>query len=162
MDLQVRGPERVAASNFTNGGGVFLPELDGAFLNARSPYRGGVEGYSSGLIKPNPVEVESFQRQVRRVNQSVHRERPPLSETISHRSEFGQLTIPIRMNTKSLHIAILIKFRGYNYPRGRGLWCRHLARRSGRHRKRCDRCLSMKRAQRCKIEGPSAPTLKSR
>ena len=112
MDLQVRGPERVAASNFTSGGGVFLPELDGAFPNAHSPYRGGVEGYPSGLIKPNPVEVESFQRQARGVNQSFHRERPPLSETISHRSEFGQLTIPIRMNTKSLHIAILIKFQG--------------------------------------------------
>jgi len=82
------GTQRVATSNFTSDEEVFLPELGGAFPNAHSQYRGGIEGYLRGLIDSNPVKVESFQRQVE-VNQSVHGERPPLSEMILHGSESG-------------------------------------------------------------------------
>ena len=66
----------------------------------------------SGLIDSNPVKVESFQRQAGGVNQSVHDKRLPFWETILHGSEFGQLTVPIRMDTKGLHIAVLIEVRG--------------------------------------------------
>ena len=46
------------------------------------------------------------------MNQSFHDERLPFSETILHGSEFGQPAVPIRMDTKDLHIAVLIKVRG--------------------------------------------------
>ena len=65
-----------------------------------------------GFIDPNCIKVESFQRQTGEVNQFIHNTWLPFSKTILHGSELGQLTIPIRMNTESLHITILIEVRG--------------------------------------------------
>ena len=46
------------------------------------------------------------------VNQLVHDRRLPFPETILDGSELGQLTVPIRMDTKGLHISVLIEVRG--------------------------------------------------
>ena len=65
----------------------------------------------SGLVDSNRIKVEGFQRQTGEVDQPVHNRRLPFSETILDGSEFGQLTIPIRVNTEGLHITILIEVR---------------------------------------------------
>ena len=108
---QVEGSKCVATSNLTSYEEIFLPEFGGAISNTRSPYCGSVEGDLSGLIDSNGIKVESLQRQTREMNQPVHDRWLPFSETILHGSELGQLTIPIRMNTKGLHITVLVEVR---------------------------------------------------
>jgi len=110
-DSQVQGSKCVPTSNFASDKEIGFPKPGSTFSNSGGPYCNGIEGNLSGLVDSNRIKVEGFQRQTGEVNQLVHDRRLPFSETILDGSEFGQLTIPIRVNTEGLHITILIEVR---------------------------------------------------
>lgn len=108
-DLQIQGSKRVSTSDLTGNEEVVFSNGGGTFTNARGPDRNGVEGNLSGLVDSDGIKVESFQRQTGEMNDFVHDGRLPFSKTVLHGSELGQLTLPVRMDTKGLHITVLVE-----------------------------------------------------
>ena len=108
---QVQGSKCVPTGNFAGDKEIGFPKCGSTFSNTCGPCCSGIEGNLSGLVDSNRIKVEGFQRQTGEVNQLVHNRRLPFSETILDGSEFGQLSIPIWVNTESLHITILIEVR---------------------------------------------------
>lgn len=110
--LQVQGSKGVPTSDLASDEEIIFSEFGSTFSDTCTPYRGSIESNLGGLVDSNGIKVQSFQRQTSEVDQSVHYGRLPFSETILDGSELGQLTIPVRVNTKGLHVTILIEVRG--------------------------------------------------
>jgi len=108
-DLQVKRSKCVATSNLTRDEKVCLVEISCTSSGGRSPIGKRINGDLGGLIDTDCIKIESSDSQAREHFQLRHDARIPLPETILDGSKFGQLTLPIRMDTESLHVSILIK-----------------------------------------------------
>lgn len=75
----------------------------------RGPGSQSVDGDLCGLVDTDSVNVERGDSQARESRELGHDGGVPFAQTILHGGELGELTLPIRMDTESFHITVLIK-----------------------------------------------------
>ena len=110
-DSQVKRTKRVSTSNFATDEKVGLSQIRSALPDSRSPGGHRVNSNLSSLIDTDGIEIESLDGKTRKLDEPIQHTLLPLSKTILHGSELGQLTHPIRMHTESFKISVLIKVR---------------------------------------------------
>ncbi|QBZ66478.1 hypothetical protein PoMZ_13457 [Pyricularia oryzae] len=106
---QVDGSQHVARGDLADDHKVVLAHLLGARTHGAAPLGLRFQRHLHGLVDTVAIKVQHLDGQAGKHLEPGHDRRVPLAETVLHRGELGQLTLPVGKDTKGLNVAILVK-----------------------------------------------------
>jgi hypothetical protein len=108
---KIKCTKRVPTGDLATDEKVVLSHLGSALSDSGSPGGHGVDGDLSRFIDTNGIEIERFDGETRELDKPLQDSRLPFPKTVLDGSELCELTHPVRMDTESLEISILVKVR---------------------------------------------------
>ena len=107
----IKRAERITARDLARNQKVLLAQFSRTRAGRGSPVCQSVDGDLDGLVDTDGVDVERLDRHAREDLQLRHHARLPFAQTVLKAGELGQLALPVRVHTKGLHVAVLVKVR---------------------------------------------------
>ena len=123
-DVHVKRAKGIATGDLARDEKIRLVVFGGTGSGAGRPGCESVEGNLGCFIDTNSIDIEGLDGQTGKDFDSGHDVWTPFTKTVLNGGEFGQLALPIGVDTKGLHVTELIEIgkqatvRGLNLEHG--------------------------------------------